>query len=356
MALTVLARNITTYTNQSMHGVETVWNITDAHTWNDMFWNSSHGHAHHVTIIEEYFCVVILILGSLGNLSLFCTMLNRCKELGSFETLLCSLPMADFVASIFIPIEFLSKTKDFEFYITEYNSCLSFSFLSSTRMSVASFTLVALSIDRYIYVKRPLRYQPSTITLLLVIDITWLLGCLVGFMFHVGNVTAYSCNEDDTYTLVFATNGLLKLNTTTCIIQIVSPLLLITLIQFLIYNERRWKLNHSLLPFDKEMNRLLSTLVKVFFLCATPVNLFYILITIKLTKPNNYTVRLAYHLLLLLEAARLCVNPIIFLKLYKPFRVQVGEFMYTILNLFNSETRKQLMTSDSFEERVETAV
>ena len=53
---------------------------------------------------------------------------------------------------------------------------------------------------------------------------------------------------------------------------------------------------------------------------------FYFLVVLKLARSNGNDIRVIYNVLLLLEVARLLVNPFIFFKLYRPIRVQVRRF------------------------------
>merc|ERR1711962_289 len=93
---------------------------------NSNMFNNKTGHTNYLGVIEQSFCFVILVFGTFGNFSLIVALACRWKKLKSFELLLCSLPVADFIASVFIPIEYLSKARDDQEYLTDFHTCRRF--------------------------------------------------------------------------------------------------------------------------------------------------------------------------------------------------------------------------------------
>ena len=175
-------------------------------------------------------------------------------------------------------------------------------------------------------------------------------GCLVGFIFHIGNGVIYQCppssqipssqtlssQTSSSQTSRHAYEDMFKLGVATFAVQVALPLLLVTIVQLLTYKQQRNKLKDCPLQASGDgvrecaetsghFNRLSLIVSAVFFVCVVPINIFYFLVVMKLARPGHSDVRTVYDILLLLEVVRLLVNPLIFYTMYRsPVRKEMG--------------------------------
>ena len=129
---------------------------------------------------------LILIIGSVGNTTVLIIFGRRWRHLKNCEIFMINLAITDLLGTIVIPFSLILDLLEFDMQPFGHVGCKLISFIAITSITVSSFTLVIISIDRFIIVKWQFRPNIDSKRLVIVNITTWLLGSLFGIVYLTG--------------------------------------------------------------------------------------------------------------------------------------------------------------------------
>lgn len=288
-------------------------------------------------IFVEIICVLVFLLGLVGNSLVIFVFSTRWTKLKNCEMFMLSLAVADLVGTIIMPVKMFLDLIGHDFYMIGDVGCKIISSLSVTTITVSSLTLLVISIDRYIIVKWPLRKTPERWKTAMLVLATWLISFALSFIFFLdGRIRLWDNPEDDISSFV-CRNFMSRKEEKTYIIlmvvvQIVIPLTVMTILYVLItillrqtaksdlfrHQEREMR---ARLRRNRKATILFVTLVTTYYVFVLPSNIFILLYTFGETGSLDYkqllTTYTLMHMVLMLNS---CVNPIIYSNLHTSFR------------------------------------
>ena len=285
------------------------------------------------TFLTKIVCGLVLVFGLLGNSLVLMVFGIRWSKLKTCEIFMISLALADLIGTLVVPGKIILELMDQSFHPIRDGGCQLISFLSITSLTVSALTLLTIAVDRFIIVKWPMHERPRRWKIYLMVFLTWLTGSGVGIVYFFPNKIklyeripeVYMCgnimplDEYVTHTLI------------TFSVQIAIPLIVITVVYFLIVLELRNGLKNALfethtremkirLKRNRKATKLLVVIVIVFFICVLPLSAFFLLYLFDHHGLPIHITLNVFAFLQMLQMVNSCVNPIIYSKLHRSFR------------------------------------
>ena len=93
-------------------------------------------------------CVVILMIGVVGNILVIIVFGSKWSVLKTYEVYMINLAVADLIATVIYPSKYLHQTIGGSFRYVGVSGCTAIEFLGTCSVVVSSFTLVVISFDR----------------------------------------------------------------------------------------------------------------------------------------------------------------------------------------------------------------
>lgn len=275
----------------------------------------------------------VMIVGFFGNLLVILIFLTRWSLLKTCEVFMVSLAVADLIGTIVTPIDRLRDAMQFhDTGSGDFIGCQLTMWLTVTSLSVSSFTLVTIAIDRFIVVAWPLKLRQGPSLLVYgVIMLTWMLGGSIGMPHFVYLRQFHSKSYGYHCSLTLPSKEYRAYTVSIFVLQLVLPLLsMVFLYSFIILKLRSGSVSARRLSESDNVARirtirqrratkLFVVVVIIFTVLVLPLNIFMLLVTYQLV-PQTARNRQIYSLLVLLFNANSCVNPIIYSRLHKSFR------------------------------------
>ncbi|CAG0902581.1 unnamed protein product [Darwinula stevensoni] len=139
---------------------ETLWNET---LWNETLWNETiqgetfqHGHA-----MTSTWCILfgaVFLLGFVGNLLVMMVIVRTRHMHNTPYFFIFNLALADFLFIVFcVPGNLLSNI--FNTWVLGLFMCKAFNYMQQVCMNVSVYTLLAMSVERYIVMRRDSSFQ-----------------------------------------------------------------------------------------------------------------------------------------------------------------------------------------------------
>ena len=129
-----------------------------------------------IQVVFAIFFAVITILGVGGNAIVVYIVLGNTRMRTVTNYFVVNLAIGDMLMA--------TMCVNFTFYATMYNfwpfgaiMCKCVTFFQSVAVSVSIFTLVAISVDRYIAIIHPMRPKPRSKSTLIAIGVVWICAC-----------------------------------------------------------------------------------------------------------------------------------------------------------------------------------
>lgn len=300
-------------------------------------------------------CAIVFIVGILGNLLVVIVFGSRLTKIKAGDLFFTNLALADLLICIIVPGDKIYHIMGGNYRAIGHIGCKCIHFVSITSVGVSSLTLLAISLDRYIIVRAPLRPRLRFRYLVGACLLIWCLSGLLGVPYLMeGNIKLHVIDNN---TQLMVCRGEMNYEDyiihtfITFVVQVIAPMVIITIMCSLIAYEL-----HQVLKSDLFLNRdritrsrfkqnrktviLLVVLVLSFFTCVTPVNIFYLVYTFKKHGLSVKTAELVFTILLMLQLVNSCLNPIIYSKLHTMFR-------HTALSWFFPYLRENLLKFQS---------
>ena len=287
-----------------------------------------------MSIIEQFefiFCLIVLIFGFFGNVLVIVTFSGKDTKLNTCEVFMISLAVSDLFGTFCIPLLTMLHYKSVEISFLGNFGCQFLYWLSTTSITVSAFSLVTISIDRFMIVIWPYREQPKTWKVVLTTFLVWMAASFLGLIYFFR--VRYS-SESNMCRVIYKDNMEDTIHTLSMfIIQMVLPIIIMS-VMYGITLRRLWSQGIQKLGADstflairekrnKKSTKLLLTVVIVFFVLTLPFHIFYIWYTINyqtIHPENKSEIKNIYHILVLILLSNSCVNPLIYARLHKSFR------------------------------------
>lgn len=281
-----------------------------------------------LNIVTVVFCFLIIVIGVVGNIVVIAVYGVGWIKAKSSGIYLINMAVANLIGTTIIPTELLFELLKYGIRPIGDVGCRFLSFFAIASVSVSSFSLVLVSFDRYIIMRRPTRNAFSPFTMSLTVAVIWLLGASVGVVYLIGNKIRLHLSEI-WVCRSFATDEERVIHTLiTLSLQVLIPLLIMIIVYIAMAAQIRRNTKQPLLytgeksqeniKRDKRAMRLLLLIVGVFFLCHIPVNVFFLFDLFgwkNLTTHVNFRVYITLHMV---QMASNCINPIIYF-LFSPY-------------------------------------
>lgn len=324
---------------------------------------SSNDALHYISILA---CLTIMVLGFFGNLLVILIFVKKWNLLKTCEVLMVNLAVADLIGTFTVPLERLRDL--FQLHDQgsgDFLGCQLPTWLASTSMSVSSVTLVAIALDRFIVVARPLllRQGPSKL-IYCVMAFIWVIGSSSGLPHFVYTIQSYHndfgyyCSitldpeEDRNFTLVIF------------FVSLVIPVLSMSVVySFIVFKLRSGSLAVRRLSEtdnvvrirtvrQKRATKLFIVVVIIFTALVLPYNLFMVLLKYGHIPPTPRNRRI-YDILILIMASNSCVNPLIYSRLHKSFRKSTLSLLFgcCVQRYYRYEWESRFISRSSFHKR-----
>ena len=318
-----------------------------------------------MSFMEEFqfvFCLTVLVLGFFGNLLVIITFSSKGARMKTYEILVISLAIGDFLGTFCFPLVTILHLKSDVSFLGDFG-CQFINWLGTTSVTGSAFSLVAISIDRLMLVIRPHQNRPRPWKVSSMAFLIWIIASFPGIIYffrihywpeHNMCRTTYKNERED----IAHTVSLF-------LIQMVFPIITMSVVYGAILYRlksmaiRRLSTRSNSFEIRQKKNRKLTklflTLVIVFFVLTLPYNIFYIWYTLKgqtIQRNNSLTIKHVYHVLLLILLSNSCANPLIYAKLHKSFRRKILRIIFPCLmkplpEQFDHSPRKTWLRSSS---------
>ena len=279
---------------------------------------------------QVIFCVAVLLLGFFGNLLVIITFCSKGSRVKAYEILMISLAISDLLGTFCLPLITILTLKSVDISFLGQFGCKFVYWLSTTSITVSAFSLVAIAIDRFRIVIRPLggnRTKPWKICLVALF--IWVLASPLGIIYYF-RIDLY---EGQNMCLAKYENNKEEIIHTVIlfVIQMILPVLTMSVMYGIILYRlrlptvRKLSAHKSIFEIRQRRNRqstkLFLTVVIVFYILTLPYNIFYIWYTFNWkTITNKEAITHTYHILLLILLCNSCANPLMYSRLHKSFR------------------------------------
>ena len=294
-----------------------------------------------MSVIEQFgfiFCLIVLIFGFFGNVLVIVTFSGKDTKLNTCEVFMISLAVSDLFGTFCIPLLTMLHYKSVEISFLGNFGCQFLYWLSTTSLTVSAFSLVTISIDRFMIVIWPYREQPKTWKVVLTTFLVWMAASFLGLIYFFR--VRYS-SESNMCRVIYKDNMEDTIHTLSMfIIQVVLPIIIMS-VMYGIMLRRLWSQRIRKLSADrtflairekrnKKSTKLLLTVVIVFFVLTLPFHIFYMWYTFyyqTIRPENENAIKNIYHILVLILLSNSCVNPLIYARLHKSFRRNTLRFL-----------------------------
>ena len=131
------------------------------------------------TDIIVIWCFVIIFIGSIGNTTVLIIFGRKWKHLRNCELFIMNLAIADLIGSVIVPLKSIIDLLEYEFPMGNFG-CKILSSICTLSISVSSFTIVAITIDRLVIIKMAFATKLTRTSVILINCGIWALGSLSG--------------------------------------------------------------------------------------------------------------------------------------------------------------------------------
>merc|ERR1712159_80632 len=233
------------------------------------------------------------------------------------------MAVANLIGTTIIPSELILEIMNYGVRFIGDVGCKTISFLSTTSISVSAFSLVVISVDRYLVMRQPTRSGFSTCPMVCFVILTWVLGFSIAVIYLIGDRIRLHDVGDISVCRTFAPYKERLLHTfITLSVQVIIPLLFMFVLYAIMVKHVKSYTRAPLLQREEKAPeyfrrdriavRILLLIVIVFFVCQLPVNIFFLFELFEAhTLSAPITIRL-YTFLHMLQMASNCINPIIY--------------------------------------------
>lgn len=280
-------------------------------------------------------CLMVLVIGILGNLLVLIVFGSRFSKIKACELFLTNLALADLLGSIVLPGDKLFLMTGGDYRGIGDAGCKAIHFITITSISVSAITLIAISFDRYVIVRWPLKRRMSMKFLVFICVMIWFLGSLLGIPYLINDnirlhMTDNATQQMHCYSFIEKQERIAH-TLITFFVQVSIPLIVMSATYSLIIYELKKitktqvfqnheRVTRSRFKRNRKTVKLLFVVVFSFFVCIAPVNTFYLLYTFNAHNLDLKTTQHVFSILLMLQMANSCCNPIIYSKLHTSFR------------------------------------
>ena len=278
---------------------------------------------------QVIFCAIVLILGFVGNLLVIITFGSKGTRLKRYEVLMINLAVADLLGTFCIPLLTILTLKSVDISSLGDFGCQFIYWLATTSLTVSAFSLVAISVHRFMTVIWPLQKQGRPWEFGVMALLSWIMASFVGIIYffrvsyyHEHNICRVAY-KDDSEDIAHAVSLFL--------IQMVFPIIIMSTMYGIILYRLKLPTTRELSVHSnairqkryRKSTKLFMTVIIVFYVLTLPYNIFYMWYTVnwKTIRPEHTkTILHMYHILVLIFLSNSCINPLIYARLHEPFR------------------------------------
>ena len=288
---------------------------------------------------QVIFCSVILILGFVGNLLVIITFGSKGARLKTYEVLMINLATADLLGTFCFPLLTILTLKSVDISFLGNFGCQLVFWLSTTSLTVSVFSLVAISIDRFVIVIWPLRKPTRLWKVGIVSILSWTMASFVGVInflrvkyfseYKVCGIKYNDVNEEIAYTVSLF------------LIQMIFPVIIMsTMYGFILLRlksttTRQLSVRSNTIreKRNQKLTKLFMAIIIVFYVLTLPYNIFFMWYTIKgkIITTENPKIQHVYQILALILLSNSCVNPLIYARLHESFRRNTVRILFPCL-------------------------
>ena len=288
---------------------------------------------------QVVFCSLVLVLGFAGNLLVIIIFCSKGAGLKSYEVLMINLAIADLLGTICIPLLTILTLKSVDISFLGNPGCQFVYWLSTTSLTVSVFSLVAISIDRFVIVIWPLRKPTGLWKVGILSILSWTMASFVGVInfFRVQYCTQYKMciilykdiKEEIAYTVSLF------------LIQMIFPVIIMSTMYGIILLRLKSASTEQLSVHsntvrekrNRKLTKLFVTVIVVFYVLTLPYNIFFMWYTIKgkIITAENPKIQHVYQILVLILLSNSCINPLIYAKLHESFRHNTVRILFPCL-------------------------
>ena len=282
-----------------------------------------------ITEFQVVFCSIVLILGFVGNSLVIITFCSKGAKLKAYKALMISLAIADLLGTFCIPLLTILTLKSVDISFLSNFGCQLISWLSTTSLTVSVFSLIAISVHRFMIVFWPLskRLKPWTIGIIALVS--WIMASFVGMIFFFR--VKYFPKHNSCRILYKSDSEDIAHTVSMFLIQMVFPVIIMSIMYGIILYRLKAPLAREVSVHsdairqgrNRKNTKLFLTVVIVFYVLTLPYNIFYMWYSINrktIPQENALTIQHIYHLLILILLSNSCVNPLIYARLHASFR------------------------------------
>lgn len=284
-------------------------------------------------IMAIVFCIIIIVVGVVGNLMVLMVFGGGWLRARSCGVYLINMALANLIGTSIIPAELLLEVMNYGVQFLGDIGCKVVHFLSSVSITVSAFSLVLVTIDRYLVMRSSTRTSTSLCTMIILNILTWVGGAGVAVVYLLGDrIQLYPKPKDRDVSVcrVFWPGKEYMVYVSVVFgLQVVIPLIFMSIMYCimachintrskstaLLCNEDsdgEEKISEEEVRSDGIAVRILVTVVLVFMTCHLPVNVFYYLTLFEVHGFPSHTELHVYTFLHMLQMASNCLNPVLY--------------------------------------------
>lgn len=304
----------------------------------------------------------ILLLCSLGNIIFTHIVISSsCTSLHTVTNyLLVNLSLADLmIAWICIPLQMTILS--LQWFPFGSSVCYIITFLQPVAIFTSSFTLVIITLERYLSIIHPLRRRLQNWKLLILM--TWTGGCLVSLpdVFLVKYQVPEGEDKPQCYKEADEEKSSMEMwyDLSVLTIQYIGPVLIMvysySMIAFTIWRKTESGLVQSsqsairksqMIKSKQKVIKMLIVVVTVYTLCYFPINIGWLLLGTLATLPNQL-VGYIHTIFLSLALSHTCCNPLIYLAMDNKIRFRFLKIISSVASVLCLRKYRRRSTRDS---------